>query len=213
MKRLHVVLVLVAMLSFGFVLPAPAQEETAPALPPQVLSPGISVDELTLRLIPLTQEELAAAAAEWLAIVKAKTQEVVDAQIAVAALEGEAADAARERVAALALERKSLFDNYSTVLDSWGKKGGDAAAIGAFRAYRSAIVAEETRTADAETLAKQVLAWATAREGGVQLLIDVGVIAASLLGLLLVARMFRRFVFRVAGRARNLSKLLQVFIA
>ncbi|MEO1459044.1 MAG: mechanosensitive ion channel domain-containing protein [Pseudomonadota bacterium] len=191
-----------------------AQEEAdaPPPLPPQVTDTSLDIQELTLRLVPLTKDELAQAAAEWLGIVKAKTEEVVEAQIAAAKAEGAAAEAARERLGEITQERKSLFDAYATVVDSWEKKGGDEAAVAEYRAYRSSIIVEETRTADVETLTAQALAWATARDGGVQLLIDIGVIVASLLGLLIVARIMRVFARRAFRRVPNLSKLLQAFL-
>ena len=193
-------------------LPAQEEADAPPPLPPQVTDTSLDIQELTLRLVPLTKDELAQAAAEWLGIVKAKTEEVVEAQIAAAKAEGAAAEAARERLGEITQERKGLFDAYATVIDSWEKKGGDEAAVAEYRAYRSSIIVEETRTADVETLTAQALAWATARDGGVQLLIDIGVIVASLLGLLVVARIMRVFARRAFRRVPNLSKLLQAFL-
>jgi small conductance mechanosensitive channel len=208
MKRL-----LLALAATLFAVTALAQDEAeAPVLPPAVTDPATPVAELTQRLIPLTADELAAAAAEWLAVVKAKTEEVVEAQIA-AGGEGAQADAARERLVELTGERKALFDAYTTVVDSWQKKGGDEAAIAQYRAYRNAIVVEETRTADFETLMNQALAWAISREGGVQLAIDIAVIVVSFLGLLIVARLVRRLARGWFGKVPNLSKLLQSFLS
>jgi hypothetical protein len=76
--------------------PEPAAEpepESPPPFAPVLVDPAIPPEELTLRLIPLTRDDLAALAAEWLGIVKAKTQEVVDEQVMVATTEGAAEDA------------------------------------------------------------------------------------------------------------------------
>ena len=210
MTRLFAALVATGLLT----LAAAAQEDGPPPLPPEVTDPGIATERLTLRLVPLTVDELAAAAAEWKQIVKAKTEEVVEAQLAAAEAESEsAASQARARVAELTAERQDLFANYSAVVDSWGKKGGDEAAIAQFRAYRNAILLEKTRTGDLQTLLAQVTEWATARDGGVQLLIDVAVIVAAFLGLLVVARIVRRVARRWFGSVPNLSKLLQGFLS
>ena len=210
MRRLFAALLAMGLLAQA----AAAQEDGPPPLPPAVTDPGIETEQLTLRLVPLTVDELAAAAAEWKAIVKSKTEEVVEAQLAVADAGGEsAASQARERVAELTAERQDLFANYSAVVDSWQKKGGDEAAIAQFRAYRNAILLEETRTADVRTLLAQAAEWATARDGGVQLLIDLAVIVASFLGLLVVARIVRRVARRWFGSVPNLSKLLQGFLS
>ncbi len=203
-----------ALAAFAIAVSALAQEaEEGPALPAQVVDPAIATEELTLRLVPLTRDELAAAAAEWRDIVKAKTEEVVDAQIAALNGDGAAADAARARVADLTAERSALFDNYRTVVDSWEKKGGDEAAIAEFRAWRTSILVEETRTADIQTLLAQATEWAASREGGVQLLIDVVVLVAAFVALLIVARLVRRVARKWFGNVPNLSKLLQGFLS
>ena len=199
-----------ALCVFAFAALAQDAEE-GPTPPPQVTEPAIPVEELTLRLIPLTVDELAAAAAEWLSIVQAKTQEVVEAQIAVRAADAPAEDDLA-RVVELAEERDALFDRYRVVVDSWAKKGGDEAAIAQFRAYRNSIIVEETRTADFQTLAQQAIEWALSREGGIQLAIDAGVIIVSLLGLLIVARLFRRLARKWFEKVPNLSNLLRAFL-
>ena len=193
---------------------ASAQDgEAAPAPPPAVTDPAIAQEELTLRLVPLTRDELAAAAAAWRDIVKAKTEEVVEAQLRARGSEGPAAEEARQRVAELTGERQALFENYATVVDSWEKKGGDEAAIAEFRAYRASILVEETRTADLQTLMAQATDWATDRDGGVRLLIDVAVIVAAFFVLLIVARLIRRVARKWFGGVPNLSKLLQGFLS
>ncbi len=185
-----------------------------PAVPEAILAADIPVDELTLRLTPLTVDELAAAAEAWRGIVKSKTEELVEAQITAQSEAGDTAvaDSARERLAALAEQRRALFERYSTVVDSWEKKGGDEAAIGEYRSYRNSIIVEETRTSDFQTLMTRALAWLTAADGGIELAIDVTVILVALFALLFVARLVRRVVNRYINRVPNLSKLLQVFL-
>ena len=189
-----------------------AADGSAVELPPRLLDPEIDTKELDYRLVPLTKEELAALAAEWLAIVKAKTEEVMEAQIAISQTEGKVEEAARDRLTELVAERKSMFDKYANIVSAWEKKGGDEAAIAEYRAYHNAIIVEETRTADFKTLMAQAFAWLTALDGGVQLAIEVGTIVASLIELIFVARLFRRFFRRWIGHVPNLSLLLQAFI-
>ncbi|MEM1277915.1 MAG: mechanosensitive ion channel family protein [Pseudomonadota bacterium] len=192
---------------------SPAQEEeAATALPAEVLNPAIPLEELEFRLVPMTKSDLEALAAEWLAIVKTKTEAVMEAQIKIMNSEGEEAQTSREAMAQLTEERGVLFKNYSAIVNAWEKKGGDEAAIAEYRAYRSSIIVEETRTADAQTLITQAVSWAMNREGGIQLAIDIAVIIASLFGLLFVARIIRGFIRKWIGRVPNLSKLLQAFL-
>ncbi len=189
------------------------EAEAGPSVPAEILDPAIEIPELTLRLVPLTRDELGEAAAAWRDLVKDATQNVVDAQIAVNTTEGAANEAALDRLVEATELRDRLFRAFVTVVDSWQKKGGDEATIAEYRAYRSSIIVEETRSADAETLARQALSWMVSEEGGVRVAIQTGVIVASLLGLLIVARLVRRVARRAFGRVPNLSKLLQAFLA
>ena len=209
--------VLTAMLfmtSLGWATDAANANE--PTVPQAILAPGIEIDELALRLTPLTVAELAAAAEAWRDIVKAKTEEVVSAQIAANEAKDDNNDAveqqARQQLTELAEARGALFDRYSTVVNSWEKKGGNEEAIAEFRAYRNSIIVEETRTADFETLMARAIAWSTDEDGGIALAINISVILASLFGLLFVARIIRRVTRKYIVRVPNLSKLLQVFL-
>ena len=178
----------------------------------EILNSGIDAKELELRLIPLTKPELEILAERWLEIVRAKTEEVMSAQIAINRTDGAVEDAARENLAELALERGLLFDKYSKVVSSFEKKGGDPALISDYRAYRSSVIVEETRTSDYETLYAEAFRWLTDREGGVQVAIQTGVIISSMVGLLIFAKIVRRFARRWIGHVPNLSKLLQAFL-
>ena len=195
---------------------AQAAEVEKPTVPEAILSPSIATDELALRLTPLTVAELAAAVEAWQKIVKAKTNEVVSAQIDAKTAEGAKQEAqaqeARKRLAELVAERGSLFDRYSTVINSWQKKGGDEKAIAEFRAYRNSIIVEETRTADVQTLVSRAIAWITAEDGGVELVINIVVVVAALFGLVIIARAVRGLARKHIARLPNLSKLLQAFL-
>lgn len=207
-------MVLLLMASLGWATDAANADK--PTVPQEILAPDIAIDELALRLTPLTIAELAAAAEAWRDIVKDKTEELVSVQIAANNAKDDdndaAAEQAREQLAKLAEARGALFDRYSTVVNSWEKKGGNEDAIAEFRAYRNSIIVEETRTADFETLMARALAWSTAEDGGIALAISIAVILAALFALLFVARIIRRMVRKYIVRVPNLSKLLQVFL-
>ncbi|UOM32684.1 mechanosensitive ion channel family protein [Acuticoccus sp. I52.16.1] len=187
-------------------------EPSGPALPAAVTDPTTSTKELKLRLLPLTKPELAEAAAAWLGIVKAKTQEVSDAMVAVSESSGEATDTQRERVATLTAERKALFDNYSEVIRAWELKGGDPAAVADYKAYQSAIFIDEVRTSDLATLFDRAVDWLTSADGGGELLVDIIVIMLAIGALIVAAGMVRRMAGRGISRVPNLSKLLQAFL-
>ncbi len=213
--RLVLLPALLAGLHLGLLaVSADAQQaaENPPELPKVLLNPNIDTDELSIRLIPLTKPELAALADAWLKIVKAKTEEVMEAQVKTAQYGGPLEDAAREVVTQLAGERKSLFDKYTMIVNSWEKKGGDPDAIADFRAYRSSIIIEETRTADYKTLIAESLSWTTSADGGLRLVRMLAIIAVSILGLWILAKIIQRATDRWIGRVPNLSKLLQAFL-
>jgi small conductance mechanosensitive channel len=189
-----------------------AGSDAGAGLPPELLDSGIPPDELELRLIPLTKPELEALAAEWLEIVRSKTEDVMSAQIAISRTEGAVEATIRENLADLSLERGLLFDKYAKVISALEKKGGDEALVAEYRAYRASVIVEEKRTADFSTLLAEFMRWLTDREGGVQLAIKIGVIVASLLGLIIAAKTVRGFARRWVGHIPNLSKLLQAFL-
>lgn len=191
-----------------------AAAESAPAAPATLADPAIDPARLTLRLIPLTAEELEALAAEWLAIVRDSTAQVVEQQIRINETEADMVEqAARDRLTELTTERRTLFDNYARVLDAWEIKGGDTEAIAGYRTYRSAIIVEETRNTDWRTLLAQAMAWTTDRDGGGRVAINAGIVLATFLGLLVVARVVRRLVRYWTARIPNFSVLLARFVA
>ena len=193
-----------------------AQETTeqgaSEPLPTEVLQPGIDIEELELRLAPLTKDQLKQLAEEWLQIVKSKTEGVIEAQIAMSRSDGKVEDAARSKLTELSTERNQLFDKYSAVLNAWEKKGGDEAAIADYRAYRSSIIIEETSKADFKTLAAQIMTWLTSEDGGIQLATKIAIVIASFFGLLIIARLVRSIVRRWIVRVPNISNLLQAFV-
>ncbi|MHA3979666.1 mechanosensitive ion channel family protein [Halovulum sp. GXIMD14794] len=195
--------------------PAPeeaAEEEAAPAPPDAVLDPSIETEELVLRLVPLTKDELVEVATAWLGIVKAQTQQVIEAQIEAQQSEGDAASAALDRMAELTTERGRMFDNLTAVVNSYEKKGGDEAVVADFRAYRSAVLVEETRNADATALLTMATNWLTSWDGGLGLLKNIVIIIVALFILFMVARFVRNLASRWIDKVPNLSKLLQAFL-
>lgn len=212
--RLSALLCLAALVGLlaGPLAAQDAEPVAGAGLSPEVKMPSIDLTELEHRLVPLTKADLAELAEVWRGIVKAKTEEVMESQILILSTDGDASSAFRDSLTALNTDRKKLFDKFSKVITAWEKKGGDEAAIAEYRDYRNAILVEETRTADVQTLVTQMLGWATARDGGIQLAIDIAVIIAALFGLFFVARIIRRFARRWIGHVPNLSKLLQAFV-
>ena len=163
-------------------------------------------------MVPLTKDELAIVAERWLGIVQDATEKVMAAEIAIYKAQDEIEEASRRKLTEFTDSRRSLFNNYATIVSAWEKKGGDPELIADYRAYQSAIIIEETRTADYKTLLAQAQAWALSRDGGVEIAIDVLVVVSSLIGLLFFARIIRRIARRYIGHIPNISLLLQTFL-
>jgi small conductance mechanosensitive channel len=189
-----------------------APEGDAPGLPSAVTNPAISLEELEIRLVPLTREELAALADVWRGFIKTQITEALDDQLIVTTGEEAASDAARERLVVRLKERNDLFDRYSIILDAWDLKGADEAVIEEYRTYRLAIRTDQIKSADAETLLTVFVEWLISPEGGIGLAKNIAIIFASFYGLLLFARMFRRFISKRLQRLSHISKLLQSFL-
>ncbi|MEE4120759.1 MAG: mechanosensitive ion channel domain-containing protein [Paracoccaceae bacterium] len=185
----------------------------APAYPEGLGDPAIPLDELRLRLVPLTVEELTALAEAWRANARDATLAVVEQSLAVRAADGAASEADVERRAALMEARGAIFERYAAVVSSLEAKGGDPALIDSLRTYRAAIAVEETATLEPEEIVSNVLNWLVSPEGGIQLALRIAVILGSLLGLLIVAGIVRAWARRTFDRVPNLSKLLRGFLA
>lgn len=198
---------------------APAATEAEPeaeaeiAFPPGLDDVNTGYEDFQLRLIPLTVDELSALASRWQEIVRGQTEAVVERTIAARNQSGGPTQADDEAIVALTEARNQGFQRYSAVVSNLEKKGGDEAQVAALRAYRSAIIVEEKQQADLSTLVAQALSWATSKDGGLKILLDIGVLFAALFSLFVVARMARGYTRHVTRRVPNLSKLLQGFIA
>jgi len=192
----------------------PAAEQPAgPAFPEGLDAPGIAQEELELRLIPLTVDELGALAEAWLGNVRRQAEAVADLQVEVLRSEGEIPADLQERLSEMTAQRGEAFARFSAVVTSYAAKGGDQAVVDSYRAYRNAIIVEEKQKADWRTLVNQAIDWALDPDGGIALAIQVGVVLGSLFGLFVLARIVRRIARRLFGRIPNLSKLLQAFLA
>ena len=193
--------------------PAETAEASSPAYPEGLDDPAIPLEELRLRLVPLTVEELTALAKAWRTNARDATLAVVERSLALRDADDNATEAEIEARDALLATRAGIFDKYGAVVASLEGKGGDPALIDSLRTYRSAITVEETATLEPGEIVGNVLEWLIHPEGGIQLALRIAVIVASLLGLLILARIVRAWARRTFRRVPNLSKLLQGFLA
>jgi len=196
---------------------APAEEAAPepPAYPAGLDDPSIGLEELQLRALPLTVDELGALALAWQQNVRSLTEQSVEAQLALREAEPESAEAeALQEVRQTVLaERGTAFQKYGAVISSFAAKGGDPALVESLRSYRAAMTLEETQRMTPRELYDSTLDWLISPEGGLQFAIGVGVVLGSLFGLFIVARIARGWARRLFSRVPDLSKLLQGFLA
>ena len=191
--------------------PPPADDE--PGFPAGLADPAIALDELRLRLVPLTVEELTALAEAWRANARDATLAVVERSLELREAGTPATGADKAAQADLLAARSAIFEKYGAVVASLEGKGGDPALIDSLRTYRAAISVEETATLEPREIVANVLSWLVSPEGGIQFAIRVAVVVGALLGLLIVAKIVRAWVRRILGRVPEFSKLLQAFLA
>lgn len=195
--------------------PVMAQEDAPPvaASPARVTDPAIPPGELAHLLIPLTKPELAEVTDRWLANVRAATQDIADLQADIKRNPAEPGDPRFARLKKMVEFRAGLLARFSMAVDSFERKGGDPARVADLRAYREAVLFEETAQAGTGALVGSLLTWLGRTDGGLALLKRIGIALLALGAIVLVARFARGFVHVWLGRSSRLSRLLQNFIA
>jgi small conductance mechanosensitive channel len=191
---------------------AEAAQDMATAYPADLDDPSIDLEELQLRLIPLTADQLGSLAAAWQEQARAAAQATVDKSLEIRAAEGTETEALRQKRLALLVERALVFDKFLAVVSSLEAKGGDPAEVALLRDYISAIRSEEKSQLTPQEFADSFLKWLVSPEGGVGIGFRIAVIAGSLFGLFIVARIVRAWARSTFNRIPNLSKLLSSFL-
>jgi small conductance mechanosensitive channel len=182
-------------------------------LPPEALNPVIAPAELEIRLVPLTRSELAALAVRWQAIVKAKSEEVAAAQIALARSEGKTAEQFRSRLDLLTEERRLLVDRFLVVLDGLEAKGATEEVVGDYRSYVDAVVDKTIKVSDLDTILAAIGSWLASEDGGIALARKALIALFSLYGVIVVAHLVRGLAKRHFRKLAKISSLLQTFLA
>ncbi len=195
-------------------LDQPAEALSAEEARAILTDPALAPDELDLRVLPLTVDELGELADAWMIIVQGMTAAVVAEELAIREAEADGGEpVSRDRLNALSRERARGFSNLSAIVNSFELKGGDPDRIATYRAYRNAIIVQETQAADWRTLVAHAIDWMQSDEGGLALLRSIAIFAASFVGLLIAAHLVRGIARRTFRNVPNMSLLLQTFLA
>jgi small conductance mechanosensitive channel len=191
---------------------AEAAQDMVTTYPASLDDPSIDLKELQLRLIPLTVDQLDSLAAAWQEQARAAAQATVDQSLEIRAAEGTDTEALREKRLALLEERGLIFEKFLAVVSSLEAKGGDPAKVALLRDYITAIRSEEKSELTLQEFADSFLKWLVSPEGGVGVGFRIAVIAGSLFGLFIAARIVRAWARSAFNRVPNLSKLLRSFL-
>ena len=176
------------------------------------IDPQVPERELAFDLIPLTKEELEPLARAWQAIVQAETRAISDMQIALVRNPEAATDAAYQDSARMVEARAALFERYSMVVDAFESRGGDPALVSDLRTYRDSVFFNETLLASPRAIFFAFMEWATRLDGGLSIVMDMGVVVLAFVALLAVARLFRGFARKWIGKVPAISNLLEAFL-
>ncbi|WP_294227532.1 mechanosensitive ion channel family protein [uncultured Shimia sp.] len=172
----------------------------------------VPTSSLELYVVPLTISQLADLAEVWQGHTSNSMGKFIDLNVALEGLSGDAAETARRQVAAVSEEHARVAANYKAVLSNWSAKGGATDDISPHQKFLSATASATLRATDARTLAAIAMGWLTSLDGGLGLLIQVGVFLVALFVLLFIARFVRNLAARGLSRLPAMSKLLQGFV-
>lgn len=204
MGNRHWALVLVILLTVA----SAAWGETPPAVSTTTDDPRISLENLRLKLKPLTQEELIVEADAWRDLLKAKVAEISRLQIQSKTKADAEKELMMKQLTALREERTGLADRVNTVIGELAAKGGKTEV---YDQYVKAVSGLEVSSDDAFSNIETIRGWLTSKEGGIRWLMN----AIKFLAVLLVFKIIAGLVGGVTRRSLSkakLSALLKDFI-
>jgi small conductance mechanosensitive channel len=209
-KPLSLMTHLAACLVFGlWAAMAHASSEEMMAKASELEVPTASLE---LYVVPLTTAKLAELADVWQGHASNTMADFIELNVTLGGKTGDAADAGRLQIAAVSEEQARVAANYKTVLSNWSAKGGVADDIAPHQKFLNAMASATLKATDARTLVAIVVGWLGSRDGGIGLLMQVGVFLIALFVLLFIARFVRNLAARGLSRLPAMSKLLQGFV-
>lgn len=201
--------VIVAAATFASSTPLHAASEELLA---KSSSETVTAEALQLFVVPLTSSELAELADVWQGRLSDSMEAYVLLNENINRVGEVEARAMRDRISDVAAEGKNYSDNYQVVLQAWSAKGGAPEDILVHQTYLDSVGAAAVRSTDLRTIFSLAKNWLFSSDGGLGLLIQMGVFIVALIVLLFIARFVRKLAARGLMRIPTLSKLLQKFI-
>lgn len=190
-------------------LSLPAQAETTGSPSATAPSSEVAIDELELRLLPLTKDDLSAELDAWIAALKAQASEISELQIQGLAAQAPAKDQIQLDLVIAKEKRARLIDRVRAVIAAFTAKGGDAAVQQKYVEAVSGIVARPSDAGGAIALAKS---WLSSSEGGIRWLRNIALFLVTLFVFRLLADGLGAATSAALSRSKSTSDLLKSFL-
>ena len=186
------------------------------SLPERLLDASLPLQEFEWELLPLTEEELAELAGITGDALKFATQVVVAQKREIAGIDPASStpgslEQAKETMVQLVEDQAQDMRRYRLVVNALEAKGGDPELVAKLRAYQVALIADQARLADRTSILHHARKWLLSWDGGAKVLLYLGVLAGSLVALILLARIVRGWSNLMLKRAK-VSRLLKAFL-
>jgi small conductance mechanosensitive channel len=191
--------------------PAPEAESAKADAAKTTTNPDVVIEELKLRLKPLTHDELVIEANAWQKLVQQKVAEISTAEIAGLRVEG---DDSKEKIGqanTLREARTALIDRQKAVLTALRDKGGTDEEIAPYNQYLQSVSGLVINAKKPGTAFTVIQGWLVSKEGGVRW----GANLIKFLLVVIVAWMIAGVVARIMRKVTSKTKfsaLLENFI-
>jgi small conductance mechanosensitive channel len=186
-----------------------AQDKKSQPAPVTTKNPDISIQELEYRLQPLTKDDLAVEAEEWLQVLKKQVEKVSETQIKALTAEGDAKTELLESVTKLQEKQTALADHLKAVIAEFKLKGGE---IVDYEAYLTAIAGVKVDVADAGAAWTVITGWLMSSEGGLRWAKNIVFFLIIILLSYFVSNLIGKAVQRAIANIQSASELLKDFI-
>lgn len=181
-------------------------------------NPDIRSNELVLRLMPLTQDELEVESDAWMQLLKEKISVLAEKKVARETADktdkADKADKAKheKEMTLLIVESNAVAEKFEAVLTAWKRKGGDEKKISEYKKYLTVVHLEGVKATETVSLLKAMKAWIFSLKGGGRFAINVFVLIIAWLVLLGIAKFVAHRVRKTTAKVRGMSRLLADFL-
>jgi len=178
------------------------------AKPQAVRSDVTPIDELKLRVIPLTLKELAKESAQWMTLVRAKAVAISEVEISSRKSRGSSKNALLESLSGMRDSRTALIDRTRVVLEAQKAKGGD---VSADRSYLSVVSGVSVDLTDRKAVIAFAKGWLLSAQGGLRWAKNILFFLLTLFIFRILAWLAGRTTKAALGKSKNASELLKTF--